>query len=83
MVDRRSDVGLLAAIADRDRGALLELYRRHEHRPTIVAHDLYLLGLTFLVAGIAVRGALGRRAAWAGTAAAITGIVAQVAVSPL
>ena len=29
-VDHRSDVGLLAAIADRDRGALLELYRRHE-----------------------------------------------------
>ncbi|MFN0029036.1 MAG: RNA polymerase sigma factor [Acidimicrobiales bacterium] len=30
MVDRRSDAGLLTAIADRDRGALVELYRRHE-----------------------------------------------------
>lgn len=30
MVDRRSDVELLAAIADRHRGAFIELYRRHE-----------------------------------------------------
>lgn len=30
MVDGRSDVELLAAVADRDRGAVIELYRRHE-----------------------------------------------------
>jgi len=30
LVDSRSDVQLLAAIVDRDRGAITELYRRHE-----------------------------------------------------
>lgn len=29
-VDGRSDVELLAAVVDRDRGAIIELYRRHE-----------------------------------------------------
>ena len=57
--------------------------RQLVHRPTILAHDLYLLGLTALAAGLAVRGSRGRRVALAGTAFATAGVVAQIIVSPL
>jgi hypothetical protein len=57
--------------------------RQLVHRPTILGHDLYLLGLTALAVGLAVRGTRGRLVALAGAAFATAGIVAQVIVSPL
>ncbi|MFN0029033.1 MAG: hypothetical protein ACKV2O_17885 [Acidimicrobiales bacterium] len=57
--------------------------RQLVHQPTIIAHDLYLIGLTAVLAGLAVRGTLGRRATWAGAALAVGGVVAQLLVSPL
>ena len=57
--------------------------RQLVHQPTIIAHDLYLLGLIAVLAGLAVRGTFRRRATWAGAALVTTGVVAQLLVSPL
>ena len=57
--------------------------RQLVHQPTILGHDLYLLGLTALAAGVAIRGARGRRLALTGTALATAGIAAQLLLSPL
>jgi hypothetical protein len=57
--------------------------RQLVHRPTIIGHDLYLIGLTALAAGLAVRGGRGRRVALAGIAVAAAGVVTQLIVSPL
>lgn len=46
------------------------------------AHDLYLLGLAALAAGLAVRGRNGRLLAAAGGLAAVAGVVAQIALFP-
>lgn len=52
------------------------------HQPTAAGHDVYLLGLTVLCAGLAVRATLGRRLIALGIVCAIGGIVAQVALAP-
>lgn len=57
--------------------------RQLVHQPTILGHDLYLLGLTALAAGLAIRSSSGRRLALAGTAAAAAGVLTQLIVSPL
>lgn len=53
------------------------------HPPTILGHDLYLVGLTALAVGAAVRQGRGRRIALVGAVAALAGIATQVIVSPL
>ncbi len=57
--------------------------RQLVHQPTILGHDLYLIGLTALAAGLAVRGTRSRRLAVIGTGLATAGVVAQILVSPL
>lgn len=60
-----------------------ELIRQLVHQPTILGHDLYLLGLAALAAGLAVRGTRRRRLAVAGTGLATVGVVVQLLFSPL
>ncbi|CAN5829824.1 hypothetical protein BH24ACT5_BH24ACT5_03300 [soil metagenome] len=57
--------------------------RQLVHQPTILGHTLYLVGLTALAAGLALRASRGRRLAALGGAVAVVGIVAQLVVSPL
>lgn len=59
------------------------LTRQLVHQPTILGHDLYLLGLTALAAGLAIRATPGRRLALAGAAVAAAGVITQLVVSPL
>ncbi len=58
---------------------------RHQlvHQPTIIGHDIYLVGLIALAVGAAVRGIRGRRIALAGAGIALTGVVVQLLVSPV
>ena len=60
-----------------------KLTRQLVHQPTILGHDLYLLGLSALAAGLAVRGLRSRRLAVVGTGLATAGVVVQLLVSPL
>jgi hypothetical protein len=53
------------------------------HPPTILGHDLYLVGLTALAVGAAIRKGRGRRIAMIGAVATVTGIAVQLVVSPL
>lgn len=57
--------------------------RQVVHQPTILGHDLYLLGLTALAAGVAIRQSRGRRLALTGAIVAAAGVAAQLIVSPL
>jgi hypothetical protein len=51
--------------------------------PSLAAwHDVYLVGLTALLAGVAVRGRLGRVLGVVGLAVVVVGVVAQKAVHP-
>lgn len=57
--------------------------RQVVHQPTILGHDLYLVGLTALAAGVAIRDRRGRRLAMVGAISAVAGIATQLIVSPL
>jgi hypothetical protein len=57
--------------------------RQLVHQPTILGHDLYLVGLTALAAGLAVRHTRGRRIALSGATLAVAGVATQLIVSPL
>lgn len=57
--------------------------RQLVHQPTVLGHDLYLVGIAALAAGLAIRRTRGRRLALSGTALAAAGIAAQFIVSPL
>lgn len=57
--------------------------RQLVHQPTILGHDLYLVGLTALAAGLAIRDTRGRRLAIAGAALATASVILQLVVSPL
>lgn len=57
--------------------------RQLVHQPTVLGHDVYLLGLVVIVAGFAVRGSGGRRAKLSGAVLAIGGVLTQLLVSPL
>ena len=57
--------------------------RQVVHQPTIIGHDIYLVGLIALALAAAVRGIRGRRLAIGGAGLAVTGVVVQLLVSPL
>lgn len=57
--------------------------RQLVHRPTILFHDLYLVGLAALGAGLGVRGTIGRRLVWSGACVAVVGVVMQLVVNPV
>lgn len=56
--------------------------RRIVHQPTIAGHNLYLLGLIAVVAGVSIRTRTGRRLALTGALLAIGGIAIQLALMP-
>ncbi|TFH16993.1 MAG: hypothetical protein E4H05_06640 [Acidimicrobiales bacterium] len=53
------------------------------HIPTVILHDLYLLGLIGLFAGLSLRGASRPRLVMGGAVLAGLSVGAQLAVSPL
>ncbi len=53
------------------------------HTPTAFLHDVYLLGLVGLFAGLAMRGASRGKLALGGAGIAIVAVAAQLAVTPL
>ena len=53
------------------------------HTPTVILHDLYLLGLIGLFAGLSLRGASRLRLVMGGAVLAGLSVAAQLAVSPL
>ena len=53
------------------------------HTPTAFLHDVYLIGLVVLFAGLALRGTTRRRLAAAGGGLAVLAAAAQLAVTPL
>ena len=59
-----------------------EYVRDLVHVPTVVFHDLYLLGLTMIAAAPIAR-AHRRTVRWSGVALATTGVLVQLLVSPL
>ncbi len=52
------------------------------HIPTVIFHDLYLVGLAGLFAGLALRGGVRRPLVVGGLAVAVISVAAQFAVSP-
>jgi hypothetical protein len=52
------------------------------HAPTVVLHDLYLLGLVALFCGLSLRTSPRARLVGGGAAIAVVAVVAQLAVSP-
>ena len=52
------------------------------HLPTVVGHNVYLLGLVFVWSGVAIRETRGSRVAFGGLGLAVAGVVAQLIVSP-
>lgn len=82
-LDTATDVDQLPAdwyVELSDEGALT---RQVVHQPTILGHNLYLVGLTALAAGVAIRHRRGRRLALTGAILAAAGVAAQLIVSPL
>ena len=57
--------------------------RQIVHQPTILGHNIYLIGLFGLAVGAAIRGSRGRRLALAAATIATGGVVMQLVVSPL
>ncbi len=57
--------------------------REAVHAPTVVLHDLYLLGMIAVFCGLALRARPRTRLVGGGGAVAIAGVVAQLVVSPL
>jgi hypothetical protein len=57
--------------------------RQLVHQPTILGHDLYLVGIVAVAAGLAIRHTRGRRVAVTGATLAVAGIAVQVIVNPL
>jgi hypothetical protein len=53
------------------------------HTPTVILHDLYLLGLAGVFAGLSLRGELRRRLLSIGAIVTVVSIAAQLAVSPV
>ena len=56
--------------------------RQLVHQPTILGHTLYLIGLTALAVGLAVRRVRGRQLLSVGAALAVAGVVIQLLVNP-
>ncbi len=52
------------------------------HLPTVVWHNVYLLGLALVCSGMAIREARGARLALGGLGVTVVGVVAQLLVSP-
>jgi len=53
------------------------------HQQNVILHDVYLLGLIGLFAGLSLRGDLRRRLVAAGAIATVAAVAAQLAVAPL
>ena len=53
------------------------------HTPTVILHDLYLLGLVGLFAGLSLRDASRLRLVMGGVTLAVLSVAAQLEVSPL
>ncbi len=57
--------------------------REEVHAPTVVLHDVYLLGIVALFCGLALRSRPRARLVAGGAAVAIAAVIAQLVVSPL
>ncbi len=52
------------------------------HGPTIIAHDVYLVGLGLVLAGATIRSQIGRRMASIGAVVVVAAVATQIAVYP-
>lgn len=65
-----------------DPGQWSSWQRQFVHLPTVVWHNVYLVGLIVVSSGLALRGGSARRLVTAGAVLAAAGVIAQTLVSP-